>query len=80
MIHQIDCRYAPSERQRWWPVLHDEGDMVSEPLYGAAFRDYLSTVEPIPCRCFERVLLLGDYHPAPANRSYPLVEVPVNLD
>lgn len=72
----LDGRYGPSQRERWWLVLHDEGDMVSEPLYRPEFRAYLDAADPIECRCFDRVFILGDYHPAPAVRGYPLIEVP----
>lgn len=73
----LDGRYGPSQRERWWLVLHDEGDMVSEPLYRQEFGAYLDAADPVECRCFDRVFILGDYHPAPAVRGYPLVEVPV---
>lgn len=73
----LDGRYGPSQRERWWVVLHDEGDMVSEPLYRPEFGAYLDAADPIECRCFDRVFILGDYHPEPAVHGYPLVEVPV---
>jgi|GEM_PF-3601518 len=79
-VRQIDSRYGLSGRQRWWLVLHDEQDMISEPLFGAAFADFMASASPIPCRCFERVLLLGDYQPAPTIRGYPIVDVPVTME
>lgn len=75
----LDSEYGPSRQQRWWLVLHDEEDMLSAPLYGPEFQAFLDGVDPIECHCFERVLILGDYNPAPVVRGYPLVEVPVRL-
>lgn len=51
--------------------------MISELLFRREFGAYLEAADPIECRCFDRVLILGGYHPAPAVRGYPLVEVPI---